>query len=63
MNRPTDEEIIAYVDDALPGDARAAFEARMADDPTLVEEVARHRDTVARVRAAYPEVEEKSFDT
>jgi hypothetical protein len=63
MNRPTDEEIIAYVDDALPGDARAAFEARMAEDPTLVEEVARHRDTVAHVRAAYPEGEEKSFDT
>jgi len=63
MNRPTDEEIVAYVDDALPADARAAFEARMADDPTLVEEVARHRDTVARVRAAYPAAEEKSFDT
>jgi anti-sigma factor RsiW len=62
MNRPTDEEIIAYVDDALPYDARAAFEARMAEDPTLVEEVERHRDTVARVRAAYPTAEEKSFD-
>ena len=62
MNRPTDEEIVAYVDNALPGDARAAFEARMAEDPTLVEEVARHRDTVARVRAAYPEVAEKNFD-
>jgi hypothetical protein len=61
MNRPTDEEIVAYVDDALPGDARAAFEARMAEDPALAEEVARHRDTVARVRAAYPAAEEKIF--
>ena len=62
MTRPIEEEIVAYVDGEMADAARAAFEARMANDPALAGEVSRHRETIERLRAAYPEREDKAFD-
>lgn len=63
MTRPIEEEIVAYIDGEIGDAARAAFEARMANDPALANDVRRHRDLVERLRAAYPDREDKVFDT
>jgi len=62
MTRPTEEEIVAYLDGELSDAAHVAFEARIADDPALAEAVRRHRETVERVRAAYSDYREPAFD-
>jgi hypothetical protein len=51
-----DEQLIAYVDGELAGEARAAFEAEMAADPALAAKVAQHRGLAARVAATYAAV-------
>ena len=62
MTRSIEEEIVAYVDGEMGGVERAAFEARIANDPALAEEVRRQRDLVERLRAAYPDRADKVFD-
>ncbi|HEX4713039.1 hypothetical protein [Phenylobacterium sp.] len=51
-----DEQLIAYVDGELAGEARAAFEAEMAADPALAAKVAQHFGLVTRVAMAYAPV-------
>jgi hypothetical protein len=51
-----EEQLIAYVDSELDGKARARFEAEMAADPALAEQVAQHRKLAGRVSDAYAPV-------
>jgi CRP-like cAMP-binding protein len=62
MTRPIEEDIVAYIDGELAEAERAAFEARMAKEPALADEVRRQRDLVERLRSAYPDGEDKAFD-
>jgi hypothetical protein len=48
-----DERLIAYLDGELHGQDRAAFEAAMAADPALAEQVAQHRRVGALIADAY----------
>lgn len=48
--------VLAYVDDELSPDERAALEAEAAADPTLLQEVAAHRALAARLADAYAPV-------
>ena len=48
-----DERLIAYLDGELRGPDRAAFEADMAADPALAEQVAQHRRLGALIAEAY----------
>jgi hypothetical protein len=48
--------ILAYVDGELPAAERMAFEAEMAADPALAEEVSDHRALSVRVAGAYAPV-------
>ncbi len=48
-----DERLIAYLDGELSGHDRAAFEADMAADPALAEQVAQHRRLGALIADAY----------
>jgi hypothetical protein len=54
-----DERLIAYVDGELPDEARAQFEAEMAADPALADQVARHRGLASRLAGAYAPVLEE----
>jgi hypothetical protein len=54
-----DERLIAYVDGELPDEARAQFEAEMAADPALADQVARHRSLASRLAGAYAPVLEE----
>ena len=51
-----EDRLIAYLDGELPPNDRAAFEAEMAADRVLADQVERHRATAARVAAAYAPV-------
>ena len=51
-----DQDIAAYVDGELDTTARARFEAEMARDPSLADEVAAQRRLRARLAAAYDPV-------
>ena len=62
MTRPIEEDIVAFIDGEMAGAERAAFEARMAKEPALADEVRRQRDLVERLRSAYPDGEDKAFD-
>jgi hypothetical protein len=62
MTRPIEEDIVAFIDGEMAGPERAAFEARMAKEPALADEVRRQRELVERLRAAYPDREDKAFD-
>jgi hypothetical protein len=53
------ETLMAYVDGELAPDARAAFEAQMAADPTLADQVEAHRKLSAKVAQAYAPVLEE----
>ena len=63
MTSPKDdrlETIMAYVDGELAAAERLGFEAEIAADPALADEVARHRQLAQRVNAAYaPLLDEK----
>lgn len=49
-----DLEAMAYADGELEGEARAAFESRLAERPDLVREVARHQRLSVLARHAAP---------
>jgi len=48
-----DERLIAYVDEELSPQERAAFESQMACDPVLAAKVAAHRRLAARISGSY----------
>jgi hypothetical protein len=50
-----DEDVIAFVDGRLEEPTRAAFEARLKDDPELAKEVAAHRWMARQIVAAFGE--------
>src|SRR6185369_747147 len=50
-----DERLLAYVDGELSGDELAKFEAEMAANPRLKDEVEKHRGLNARLAAARAE--------
>jgi hypothetical protein len=55
-----DERLIAYVDGELAGDDLKLFEAEVAADPRLADEVEKHRTMSARLAQAYaPVIDEK----
>jgi hypothetical protein len=51
-----DERLIAYVDGELAGDDLKLFEAEVAADPRLADEVDKHRTMAARLAMAYAPV-------
>jgi hypothetical protein len=53
LSSELDEEIVAYVDGRLHGEARAAFDVRMANDPELARQVAAHRWMARQIVAAF----------
>ena len=56
-----DEKLIAYVDGELSGAELATFEAEVAADPRLADEVEKHRTMAARLATAYaPVIDEKA---
>ncbi len=48
----SDERLLAYLDNELPPEDRAHFEAEMAKDERLAEEVAKHRGLAAKIAEA-----------
>lgn len=53
MTEIPDEDVIAFVDGQLDGDALFAFQALLANEPALAERVAAHRWMARQVTAAY----------
>ncbi len=53
MKNITDETLMAYVDDELDADARAAVETAMASNPDVARRVARQQELRGRMRAAF----------
>ncbi|WP_338468448.1 hypothetical protein RXV95_07830 [Novosphingobium sp. ZN18A2] len=53
MTSAADADVIAYVDGRLEGAARDTFEARLANDPALVRQVAAHRWMSRQIVAAF----------
>jgi hypothetical protein len=52
----TDEVLMAYADDELDANTRAAVEAAMASDPEIARRIARHRALRERVHSAFDEI-------
>jgi anti-sigma factor RsiW len=48
-----DQRLLAYIDNELTPDERSLFEADLATDDRLADEVAKHRGLSARIAAAY----------
>ncbi len=56
-----DEKLIAYVDGELSGAELATFEAEIAANPRLADEVEKHRTMAARLAMAYaPAIDDKA---
>lgn len=53
MSDMSEEQVIAFVDGRLDGQALAAFEAKLGQDRALVERVAAHRWIARQIVAAY----------
>ena len=53
-------EMLAYVDNCLPQQERAAFENRMAEDPAIKGQVAQYLSQNEAIRAAFRDAPEKS---
>lgn len=51
-----DEVLMAYADDELDGEARAAVEAAMASDPEIANRIAQHKALRKRVHSAFDRV-------
>ena len=52
MTEISEEEVVAFVDDRLSREEKAAFEARLASDPALAKRVASHRWMAQQIEAA-----------
>lgn len=53
MTEISEEEVVAFVDGRLGHEDKAAFEVRLASDPTLARRVASHRWMAQQIVAAY----------
>ncbi|MBV1692300.1 hypothetical protein KRR38_32735 [Novosphingobium sp. G106] len=62
MSDPVEETVIAYVDGCMDGEAVAAFEAKLAEDPVLAERVSSHRWMARQIVAAYGPPPEEGVD-
>jgi anti-sigma factor RsiW len=56
----SDETLMAYVDNTVDGETRAAIEGALAGDAALAARLAAHRQLVARVQGAYAPVMQES---
>jgi hypothetical protein len=52
----SDEVLMAYADDELDGEARAAVEAAMASDPAIANRIAQHQALRNRIHSAFNKV-------